>query len=135
MTLTRLDHTNLKSLARQILRTQRGGDLIQIDHLHIVQLSDLVEVEVPRQKLPVEMLGQKHQLHIDRLTSKLGQLRVVHHEVDALGSSDPIEDIQPTSASDSLELVGAIGDPLKLHQNKSRHHQTVVEDVRLGELG
>ena len=57
MTLTRLDHTNLKSLARQILRTQRGGDLIQIDHLHIVQLSNLVEVEVPRQKLPVEMLG------------------------------------------------------------------------------
>ena len=135
VSLSRLDHSNLKCLARQILRSQRGGDLIQIDHLDIVQLGDLVEIEVPRQKLPVEMLGQKHQLHIDRLTGKLGQLRVVHHEVDAFGRSDPIENVQPAPASDSLELVGTIGDPLKLHQNKSRHDQAVVEDVRLGKLG
>lgn len=132
--LSRFDDPYLERFAWKILRSQRCGDLIQIDDLDIMKLSDLVEVKITREQLTIEVFGQQHEFHVDWLASKLWKLRVVHHEVDPFRGSDPVEDIQTASAPHPFKLVGTIGDRLEFHQNKSRHDQAVVEDIRFGKF-
>ena len=99
-----------------------------------MKLGHFVEIEITRQKFPVEVFGQQHEFHVDGLTRKLRKFRVVHREVDAFGSPDPIENVQSSPATNPLEFVGTVCDGLEFHQHKTGHDQTVVEDVGFGKL-
>ena len=55
--LTRFDDPYLERFAWKLLRPQRCGDLIQIDDLDIMKLSDLVEVEITGEQFSIEVFG------------------------------------------------------------------------------
>jgi hypothetical protein len=93
------------ALARQEHRLERVGDVVEVDHLHVVQPGDLVQVVVARDDLAFQVLGQQHEFHIDRLAGHLGQFAVVDLQIDAIVVSQAIENIQPAAAAGSPQLV------------------------------
>ena len=67
-------------LARQKHRLERVGDVVQVDHADVVQLGHFVQVVVVGDDFAFQVLGQQHELLIDRLAGELGQLAVVDHQ-------------------------------------------------------
>jgi len=77
-----LDDSHLKSFARQKDRLERIGEVVEIDHSHIVQLGNFVQVVVIRDHFAIQVLCQQHQLLVDRLTCKFGKIAIVDLHVD-----------------------------------------------------
>ena len=116
-------------------RLERVGEVVQVDDADAVQLGHLVEVVVVGDDLALQVLGQQHQLLVDRLAGEFGQLAVVDHEVDLRVAAEPVEDVEPAAAAVAAELVGGIGDGLQLGDDELRHDQLVVDDAGLDDVG
>ena len=97
-------------LAGQEHRLEGVGDVVEVDHADVVQLGDLVEVVVVGDDLAFEMLGQQHELLVDRLAGEFRQFAVVDHQVDLRVAAEPVEDVEPAPAAAAAELVAGIGD-------------------------
>ena len=80
--LARLDDPHFDRLAGQEHRLQGVGQVVEVDHAHAVQLGHLVEVVVVGDDLAVQVLGQQHELQIDRLAGELGQLAIEDLQID-----------------------------------------------------
>ena len=84
--------------------------------------SDLVEVIVVGDDLAAEVLRQHNQPLIDFANSReLGDLGVMDPDFDARRFLQAIENVEPAPAAVPPELVGAVGDTLKLLKHEPRN--------------
>src|SRR5690606_26098872 len=108
---------------------------VEVDHVDAEQPGDFVEDVVVRDDLAFQMLSQHHQLQIDRLSVELCQLAVITLEVDTGVAPQPVEDIKTAASATSPQLVGAVGNALKLAQNEPRHNKWAIEHLCFDHVG
>ena len=128
-------HAHLEPFARQELGAQCTGDLVEIDDFDVMQLGYFVKVKIAGHQLPIEMLCEQHQLHVDRLAGKLGKLAVIHHEIQAFASAQSIQDIKTPAAANTTQFIGTVRNGLQLEQDEARHHQLAIQNARLRKFG
>src|ERR1039457_6153744 len=97
---TFLQNEDPHGLARQHDGLERIGQFVDVEHLHAMQLGDLVQIEVVGDDLRVVDLGQLDQLHVhlaDMREIVLDDLDVeVGHLLDAL------QDVEPAASAIAL---------------------------------
>ena len=69
---------------------ERVGNVVQVDDRNIVQTGHLVQVVIPRHQLALQVFGQQHQLHVNRLTGHFRRLAVMNLEVDGVVRPQPV---------------------------------------------
>ena len=123
-------------LAGQRHRLQCVGQLVKVDDLDALQLRDLVEVVVVGHHPGAQQFSQDHQAFVDLgHLAQLGQVAVVHLQIDLGVRLHPLEHVQPAPAAVALQLVGAIGDGLQLLKDETRHDELGVDEPRFTHIG
>src|SRR5262245_2506433 len=126
---------------RQVLAGERHelegvGQLVQVDDVHALQLANLVQVEVVGDDASADGLGQNDQalVHL-RHFAELGQVGLVHVQINLRVGLHAFEDVQAPSSAVPLDLVSAVGNALQLLEYKARHDQLGVDNPRITNIG
>src|SRR5439155_13586050 len=123
-----LDQDDRHLLARQHHGLKRSGQVIEIDHIDAAKLGNLVQVEVICQHARAQLLRQVHQFLIDffdLLGISCGG--IIENDVGLFVVAQLLEHVQSASATVALELVGAVGNKLKLVDDKLRDDQLALK--------
>ncbi len=127
-----LEHEHPDGLAGQHDRAQGVAQFIDVQHPDALQLRDLVQVQIVRDHLGPDLLGQHHDLGIHFL--HVGEVVVHDPDVDVHHLLDLVQDVQAPAAARPLEAVRGIGDVLELVQNELGHQERALQKAGLAEV-
>src|SRR5260370_27858073 len=128
-----LEDKAFHNLARQHDGFERVGQLVDVEHIHALELGDFVEVEVVGDDFGLVELGQLNQLEINFAHGG----EIILHDLHCDGSHllDTLHDIEPAPSAVPLQRVGRVGHQLQLAQHKLRQHQHAIQKASFGNIG
>ncbi len=117
---------HLHRFARQINRLERIGEFIDVQNLDTAELRHLIQVEVVRNDLRVELFGEFDQLHVHFTQRRI----VVFHELDRDPGHllDPLKNVEATAATIAFQRVSRVRHLLKFTQNEVRNDQDAIQE-------
>src|SRR5262249_848338 len=131
-----LDDLDVQSLARQSDQLEGVGQFVQVDDLHALQLSNLVQVEVVGHDAGAKGFGQHDQALVNLVrVAQLTEIGLVHLQFHFGIGLHPLEDIQAAPAAIALNLVGTVRDALQFLKDKTGHDHLGVDDPRIAYIG
>src|SRR5204862_4424758 len=111
---------------------ERVGKLVDVEHLHALQLRHFVEVEIIGHDLGLVKLGQLDELEVHFADGR----EVIFHDLhrDRSHFLDALHHVEPAASAIALEGIGGIGYELKFAQHELRQHQDAIEKSGLGDV-
>src|SRR5882724_8756819 len=127
-----LQNEHPHDLARQHHRPQSIGELVDVQHLYLVKLRDLVEVEVIGDDFAVVQLAELDQFLVDLARVRKVLFDDLHIDIGHLLKT--LQDVEAAPATVSFHRVRRIGDQLQLPQHELRNDQRAFEKTGLGDI-
>ena len=125
------DQLDLELLAGQNGRLQRIRQVVDVQHLHVLDLGEPVEVEVGGEDGDAAVLGDLQQLGVDVGHAGHVHLGGGHGHVGA----QVVDHLQPAAATCPLQRVARIGDLLQLLEHELGHDQLPLDEPGAGDVG
>src|SRR5208283_5524459 len=128
-----LQNQYVHALAGQDYRLESVGQVVDVEHVHVMQVSHLVQVKVVGHDLGLPLLGQLEQLQIHFADGG----KIVRHNLhqDLFVGLHALQHIQAAASALALGAVGRVGYHLELSQHKLGHHQHAVNKTGLRNVG
>ena len=101
----------------QVNGLQRVGELVDIEDLDAAKLRDLVQIEIVRDDLRFEFLGEFDQLHIHFANRRIVVLDELHSDPGHFLNS--LKNIQTAAPTIALQRISGIGNLLEFAQGQN----------------
>src|SRR5262249_7811113 len=112
---------------------ERVREFVDVQHLHALELRNLIKVEIVGDDLAFVQFGQLDQLEIDFADGREIVLADLNGErsdlLQALG------DVETTPAAVALERIGGVGDQLQFAKHELRGDHHAIEKAGFGNIG
>ena len=122
-----LQNEHLHRFTGQVNGLQRVGKFVDIEDLDAAKLRDLVQIEIVRDDLRFEFLGEFDQLHIHFANRRIVVLDKLHSDPGHLLNS--LKNIQAAAAAIALQRIGGIGNLLEFAKDKMGNHQDAIHET------
>ncbi len=125
------EHDHL--LAGQHHGLESIGQVVDVQHFHMMQVGHLVQVEVVGHHLGFPLLGQFQQLQVHLADRR----EIIRHNLhlDLLVRLHPLQHVESAAAALPLRAVGRVGDHLQFAEHKLRNDEHAIDKPGLGDIG
>src|SRR5712692_44863 len=131
--LALLDDLDRHLLAGQDHRLDRVSQLVDVEHLHALQLGHAVEIEVVGQDGGLGLLSHYHQLAV-HISGALG-LHVHDADRHLRLLLELVQHVKPSATAIAAERIRRVGDVLQLLQDELRDDQLAKDEASLADIG
>ena len=132
-----LHDPHLQELAGQRHRFQAVRHFVQVNHVDVLKLRDLVQVEVVRHHAAADRFREQHEALIDPnllARFRFADTAVVNLQLDFRVILQPLQDVQTATAAVPLHLVRTVGNRLEFVEDEARHDQLRVDDTSIAHI-
>ena len=125
----------IQSLARQIARLERIGDIVEVDDSKPLHAGDLVQIVVAGNNPPIKSFRQLDKLLIDRLALEVFPLDLQNLHIGMFAGLQLLQDFKSTSATRAAHFVVTVGHVLHFVQDEFGNDDLGIENAGFDNVG